>query len=235
MAWEKEDLKTGERVAQAGVALVEQALFAEGKNFPNKVEGNIKLPDRNGNVQLNLPDVEFVNTMRQHDSDPPSVKTKVYQENIDTISDKNGKKLQTIDEQRQGFLIDINSTNRFEWCKTIVRNGEGVLQYQTQGTCNVTTQNGVFKDATFNVFDSQGKQLPVQIHIVGQATGPDSLKVSATTVYADKDGRPITDATSGKPLVLGTIEATISVDPENPQQGAKVKLSREGRTLSSLK
>lgn len=235
MPWEKEDLKAGDRVAQAGVALVEQALFADRNTFPNKIEGSINLPDKNGSVQLDLPNVEFVNTVRQHDKDGGASNTKVYHENIDTITDKNGKKVQTIDEQSQGFLLDVNSTNTYPWCKTIVRNGDGILKYQTQGICNVTTQNGVFKDATFIVLDSDGKQLPVQIHIVGQATGPDSLKVSATTIFADKDGKPIVDVTTGRPQVLGKIEATLTVDPDNPQRGARIKMEKAGRELSSLK
>ncbi len=232
MPWQAEEMKPGDRVAQAGVALVEQALFADGGTFPDSLSGLIKLPDRNGRVELNLPGVEFVNSQRQHDSDGSLLNTKVYHENIDTITDAKGQKVQTVDEQAQGFLLDINASNKYAWCRKIVRDGKGDLQYQLQGNCSATTMNGVFKDASFLIYDHTGRQLPVQIHIVGQATGVDSLKISASTIYADQAGVPIPDST-GRPQVLGVVEANITVDPNKPT-GAKIELKRAGRTLDSL-
>ena len=228
MAWQPEEMKPGDRVAQAGITLVEQALFDDAMRLPNSFSGEIKKPDASGLVEINSAFPEYVHTMRQHDADGGIVNAKAYHENIDTVTDARGWKLQTIDEQEEGFLLDINRTNQF-MCKTIVRDANGSLQYQLQGVCAATPKDNKFKDDAYFVFNGQGQQLPIRLELVGKATGPDSLTVTATTMLADPTGKIIA-GTDGKPQILGTVKADLVVDPNNPT-GARFNLKRTGTPL----
>lgn len=228
MSWQNEDLKPGDRVAQAGLVLVEQALFNDAMNVP--AQGVLKTPDRNGNVEINAPGFsEFVNSMRQHDSDGSSTTARAYHEDIDTVKDSSGRKLQTLDEQDQAYLLDIVTTNKWD-TRAILRDGNGALQYQLQGKTNITTKDGKFRDDAYIVFNPNGDQLPVRIEIVGQAT-PDGngLTITATSSYADDKGNAI-PGWDGKPQVLGTVVETITADPSNPT-GAAFTLKKTGTPL----
>jgi hypothetical protein len=50
--WERQDIKPGNSVPQAGVVLVEQALFADATSFPKTAVGQIKVPDKDGRVEI---------------------------------------------------------------------------------------------------------------------------------------------------------------------------------------
>lgn len=210
MSWQSEDMNPGDRVAQAALTLVEQALIADTMKFPGKVNGQIKIPDEKGNVVITAPVVEIVNSKRQNDEEGGVLGPKVYHENIDIVTGANGSKLQTIDEQAQGFVLDVATVNKWD-CRTIMRGPDGNLQYQLQGKCLTKARAGKFKDDAYIVFDGKGAQLPLRLELVGKIIGDSKLEIKATTMLADKDGNPTLDQNKQK-KVLGSVEMKLSID-----------------------
>ena len=222
MAWENINLKDNDRIAQAGIALVEQALLADATTYPPQASGNLKLNSRDGKVQIDNPTNEFVKNKLQADHDG----TTIYLENIASFTDASGRTVQTIDQQQAGDFLATNVTNKIN-NKTIVRGADGSLQYQMMGQSGFTPKDGVFRDDTLIITDGNGNQLPLQLHLTAQAKGS-MIDILATTTLADADGKQIVDA-NGKPTILGTVEAIVNVNTTD--KTAQYKLLRTGAPL----
>ena len=248
-------LSDGDRVTQAAVALVQQALV--DKSLKDQMSGQIRISaDHADKVEItNLPTgKEFVRSERRGSrSDGSSMIA--YYEDRDIVSDRDGKQLFSIDELDSGNVFKSRVvTGYFDTCQQTISGKDGQLLNGFLKGVSLVPQDplpddGRFKESVFHATDDKGTDLMTELVVVGKITGSDSASVTATlittdkdgnplfwapenngtTVVPDKDGNPVTVKTEGeqKPKILGTIECDLNLDP-NDAQGANYKLKRDG-------
>lgn len=221
-------MSDGDRVTQAALALVQQAIF--DKSFKDGTSGEIKIADpQSGKVEITTPQgSEFVNTDRKGGEDGDWLNRKIYQENVDTITDENGKQVLAIDEMDTGHALVLAGAHKFDDCKTEIKGPGGELKEQLINGVVAEPQyplpDGKFKEAAFKHADEKGNLQKEQIVLLGQFTDDNTMKVIASTNATDKDGTVLTWP-DGSPQELATVSCTVTINPENPT-GTKYTINR---------
>jgi hypothetical protein len=215
LAWQPEGMSNSDRIAQAGIDVVQQALFNSA--FPDQSTGQIKLADQSGKVEITTPNgSEFVTASRQHAEDGDVMNRRAYHDNFDTVTDSNGQTVLTIDDYRSGTALSIGVQNQYDQCERTFSAANGDPQYKLESGMSLaqSTQDGVFEDGLYKLVAPNGDSLPIGVEITGRLTGPESSSITATTVSLDEKGNVATGA-DGKPAILGSVQCNLAQDAQD--------------------
>lgn len=225
----------GDRVTQAAVAFVQQAL--KDQSIKSSTTGEIKITENDPEkVEITTPNgSEFVKTDRRVNANDGSTMI-AYYEDRDVISDPYDHQLFSIDEMDSGniFQTKING-GYFTTCQATLSGIDGKL---LNGFVNGVSmapreelpEDGRFKESVFHVTDAAGRDLQEQVVVIGKFTGADTASVTATLIKTDKDGKPLTWEDDKTLQVIGSIKLDLTINPENPQ-GVTYNLTRDGMSL----
>ena len=227
MAWEQVNIKDQDRLAQAGVALVEQTLFSNAENFPHNFQGHMALNRQNNAVEVTAPVHEFVLTDAQKDQDGTGVGAIIFGQETKTIVNDRGQKLQSYYESWKGNALD-NAVAHYSQMNMFVRDSDNSLLFKMAGVAlpqreALNSSFGTFKDDYTKVLqDGRGNAVPLQIHFSAYNMGNNQMDIVASVQNADAAGNPTTDS-KGVATPPSTIEMILSIDQTNSSADFRVK------------
>lgn len=234
---EREAMTNADKVTQAALVLVEEALFSNGSYAP-PAAGKIMLPDANGQVKIDSSQ-QYVSSGRG--------KEQVYSGSRDfylddrqafnRIQDSSGQTVQTIEEHYHANILRPGSTPY--QALMVVRGPNGDIQYELRGrNSSCASSSGMmnpcrreYLNQDFRVYDNLGRQLPVQVHLSGSETTDNRLQLSAKIIREQKNGN------SGLPdlVVVGEVTATLGLDPTQAQPDhAILQFQKQGIMLGQI-
>jgi hypothetical protein len=217
MAWEQVVIDDQNRLAQAGVALVEQTLFSNAENFPHNYQGHMALNGKNNAVEVTSPVHEFVLIDAEKDQDGTGIGATVFGQETSTIVNDRGQKLQSYYESWKGNALD-NAVTHYSQMNMFVRDSDNSLLFKMAGVAlpqkeALNSSFGTFKDDYTKVLqDGNGNTVPLQIHFSAYNMGNNQLDIVASVQNVDAAGNPTTDS-KGVTTPPSTIEMILSIGP----------------------
>jgi hypothetical protein len=211
------ELKPEDRMAQAGIVLVEQvgmSLFSDAYSFPKTTQGHMQTVDRDGTLKIDGPVDELVKTSMMFKKDESTTQFGTW--NHLEATDGSGKSLAKVDQVNMGFLLDVLLSGKMG-SHTDFRGSDGRVQFSLDGLTVLTphdssagTMSGktlpdpgkpYTNDTTSTIKDADGNYVG-DVHVTARPTGKGNvLDINATYNYKD--------------TYVGDIEAIITVDPAN--------------------
>lgn len=221
------DLKPEDRMAQAGIVLVEQVgmtLLSDAYKFPQSTTSHIKAAD-DGTLTIDGPIDETIKTSMMFKKDDKTTQFGTW--NHTEMADASGKTFAKADQVNMGFLLDVLLTGKMG-SHTDFRAADGSILFSLDGLTMLDprdrspgTMTGrslpdpgkpYTNDTTSTVKDSAGNYLG-DVHIVAKPDAQGNvLDIMATYKY--------------KNTYVGDIEAIITVDPKD-HHNATLKIMKE--------
>lgn len=177
------DIKPQDRIAQAGILLVEQAgmsLLSDAYQFPQQTRGHIDTVSGDGVLHITGPVDETMKTTltAKHEDHGTYMGFWNHTEN------KNSQGMTQVVDQVMGgdmlvVLVNNKLANHIDF-----KDLNGQIQYQMEGQTLFTPKDGVINDSTSTISDADGNYLG-EVHIVAKpaAKTPNGLEITATYKY----------------------------------------------------
>lgn len=230
-----EAMDNSDRIAQAALVLVEEALFSNGSQTP-PANAKIMKPDANNAVRIESSSPQYVGSARESYQEYSMLNGSYLDDRHagSRIMDGFGRPLQTIEER---YFAESLGPGKVPYrASMVVRGANGDLQYELRGTnASCPSSNGTMKPCRgenlsqdFEVFDNVGRKLPVLVHFGGGREN-DRLRLSATILKQVRNGDPVLVKT------VGQVVATVGVDPtQSKPDYAELRLEKEGDMLGQI-
>lgn len=207
---ENVDIKPQDRIAQAGILLVEQAgmsLLSDAYKFPEQTRGHIDSVGADGTLQMSGSVNETIKStlVAKHEEHGSYMGLWNHTE----IKDQRGN-TQTVDQVMGGDLLVVLTNNRLA-NHIDFKDSNGQLQYQMEGQTQFTPKDGVINDSSSTISDADGNYLG-EMHIVAKPSAKqrNGLEITATFKYHD--------------TYLGDVGAFMILDPDKQYRSADFQL-----------
>lgn len=207
---ENVDIKPQDRIAQAGILLVEQAgmsLLSDAYKFPEQTQGHVDSLGGEGTLNISGPVDETLKSSLVAKHEDRGTYMGLW--NHTEIKDKQGNS-QVVDQVMGGDMLVVLVNNRLA-NHIDFRDNSGQVQYQMEGQTQFTPKDGVINDSTSTISDANGNYLG-EVHIVAKpsAKQPNGLEITASYKYHD--------------TYLGDVGAMMLLDPTNQYHSADFQL-----------
>ena len=178
------DLKPADRIAEAGVMIVQQAgmaLLSDAYQFPTVTGGKISPEGADGTLKVEGPFNELLKTFMKERHDDKSTYFGTWTHT--DVMDRMRRNLTGKDEVNGGDFLVVLANNRLG-SHTDFKLPDGTLAFQMDGQTQLTPKDGVIRDATNTITDSAGNYLG-EMHLVAKPTAGNVLNVTAQYKYKD--------------------------------------------------
>ena len=204
------DIKPQDRIAQAGILLVEQAgmsLLSDAYKFPEQTRGHIDSVGADGTLQIDGSADETMKSSLLAKHEDRGTYMGLW--NHTEIKDRQGK-TQVVDQVMGGDMLVVLVNNRLA-NHIDFKDDNGQVQYQMEGQTQFTPKDGVINDSTSTISDASGNYLG-EVHIVAKpaAKQANSLEITASYKYHD--------------TYLGDVGAIMILDQQNHYRSADFQL-----------
>lgn len=204
------EIKAQDRIAQAGILLVEQAgmaLLSDAYKFPQNTKGTIEAVGNDGTLKIEGPVNETMKSSLVAKREEHGSYMGLWNH---TEINRNGQ-TQVVDQVMGGdflvVLVNNKLANHIDF-----KNPDGSVEFQMEGQTTFTPKDGVINDSTSTVSDGAGNYLG-DVHIVAKPSKqPNGLEISAQYSY--------------KGTYLGDVGAVMLLDPSRQFRHAEFQLLR---------
>lgn len=206
------EMKPGDRIAEAGILLAEQAgmaLISDAYRFPQVLSGTIKPEGSDGTLKIEGPVHQLVKTTmkERHDSGSTYFATWTHSQVMDPI----GRTLSTKDQVAGGDFLVVLTNNRLG-SHTDFKAADGNLKIQMDGQTQLTPKDGVIRDATNTITDAAGNYLG-EMRLVARPTQANVLNITASYKFKD--------------TYLGDVELVMTLDPKTQYTSADIQIQQK--------
>lgn len=205
------EMKPQDRIAQAGILLVEQAgmaLVSDAYKFPNTSTGHIQSIGNDGTLKIDGAFNETVKTTMKARHDDKSTYFAIW--NHTDVVDSLGQS-HNVDQINGGDFLTVLVNNRLG-SHTDFKANDGSTQLQMDGQTAFTPKDGVINDSSNVIKDAAGNYLG-EVHIVAKPTqNPNVLGIAAQYKYHD--------------IYLGDVGALITLDPNSGYKTADFQIEQ---------
>lgn len=206
------EMKAGDRLAEAGILLTEQAgmaLISDAYKFPQVQRGTIKPEGNDGTLKIEGPVHQLLRTSmkERHDEGSSYFATWTHSDVMDPI----GRSLSSKDQIAGGDFLVVLANNRLG-SHTDFKAADGSTKLQMDGQTQLTPKDGVIRDAINTITDANGNYLG-EVHLVAKPTQPNVLNITASYKFKD--------------TYLGDVELVMTLDPNNQFKSADFQLQQK--------
>lgn len=205
------EVKPADRLAEAGIVLVQQAgmaLLSDAYQFPASNTGKITPSGNDGTLSIQGPYSEYVKTfMKERDDGKAYFGTWTHTD----ILDAQKKKVSAKDEVNGGDFTVILVNNRLG-SHTDFKDGNGGLLFQMDGQTQLTPKDGVIRDAVNVLSDSSGNYMG-EVHLVAKPVAGNVLGIVAQYKHHD--------------AYLGDVELVMTLDPKTNYTSADIQIAKK--------
>ncbi len=206
------DLKPSDRLAEAGIMVVQQAgmaLLSDAYQFPQVTNGKMAPEGNDGTLRVEGPFNELLKTFmkERHDNNSTYFGTWTHTD----VTDRLGRSLSSKDEVNGGDFLVVLTNNRLG-SHTEFKRADGSLQFQMDGQTQLTPKDGVIRDSVNTITDAAGNYIG-EVHLVAKPSQANVLNINAQYKFRD--------------TYLGDVELIMTLDPSTNYQSADIALSKK--------